>query len=424
MKKLFVMVLLALMVLGVAYGKVTIKMWFHSGQGPERAVILDQVKRFNAMQDEVEVIAVELPEGSYNEQVNAAALAGDLPDVLDLDGPFIANYAWSGYLIPLDDFITPELKNDLLPSIISQGLYKGHIYALGTFDSGLAIWGNKRYLEKIGARIPKSVDDAWMFTEFMDILRKLKKLADADPSDALKYPLDMKINYGVGEWYSYGFSPIFQAFGADLIDRNTYMTAEGVLNGPEALAAAAWFQALFEQGFADPNPPGDAEFINGHAALSWVGNWTWPQYHEALGDDLVLIPMPKFFKQVTGMGSWAWSITTNCKHPEAAWKFIEFLLKPEEILKMSNEGNGAVPARLSAIKMSPLYGPGGPLALYVEQLQKIAVPRPVTPAYPVIRDAFARALDNIIKGADIREELNRAVRTINEDIEMNAGYQM
>ncbi|HCZ07500.1 MAG TPA: ABC transporter substrate-binding protein [Thermotogae bacterium] len=423
MKKLFVMVLLALMVLGVAYGKVTIKMWFHSGQGPERAVILDQVKRFNAMQDEVEVIAVELPEGSYNEQVNAAALAGDLPDVLDLDGPFIANYAWSGYLIPLDDFITPELKNDLLPSIISQGLYKGHIYALGTFDSGLAIWGNKRYLEKIGARIPKSVDDAWTFTEFMDILRKLKKLADADPSDALKYPLDMKINYGVGEWYSYGFSPIFQAFGADLIDRNTYMTAEGVLNGPEALAAAAWFQSLFAQGFANPNPPGDAEFINGEAALSWVGHWVWQQYHKALGDDLVLIPMPKFFKQATGMGSWAWGITSNCKNPEAAWKFIEFLLRPEEILKMTN-ANGAVPSRLSAIKMSELYGPGGPLGIFSEQLQKIAVPRPVTPAYPTITQAFAQAIDNIIKGADIREELNRAVRIIDEDIEYNAGYQM
>jgi len=416
-KKVLVLTLLALMTFSLVFGKVTIKMWFHSGRGEERAVIEDQVKRFNAMQDEVEVIAVQLPEGSYAEQVNAAALAGDLPDVLDLDGPYVANYAWAGYLIPLDDFITPELKNDLLPSIIFQGLYYGHIYALGTFDSGLAIWGNKRYLEKIGARIPKSVDDAWTFTEFMEILRKLKAL------DEVKYPLDFKINYGVGEWFTYGFSPIFQAFGADLIDRETYMTAEGVLNGPEALAAAAWFQSLFVQGFANPNPPGDAEFINGDAALSWVGHWVWQQYHKTLGDDLVLIPMPKFFKQATGMGSWAWGITSNCKNPEAAWKFIEFLLRPEEILKMTN-ANGAVPSRLSAIKMSELYGPGGPLEIFAEQLQKIAVPRPVTPAYPAITQAFAQAIDNIIKGADIRKELNRAVRTIDEDIEYNAGYQM
>jgi len=397
------------------FGKVQIKMWFHSGRGEERAVIEEQVKRFNAIQDEIEVIAVQLPEGSYNDQVNAAAFAGGLPDILDLDGPYVSNYAWAGYLYPLDEFLTPEMKADFLPSIISQGLYNGHIYALGTFDSGLAIWGNKEYLEKIGARIPTSVEDAWTFEEFMDILRKLKALPE------VKYPLDMKINYGVGEWYTYGFSPIFQAFGADLIDRSNYMSAEGVLNGPEALAAAAWFQALFAQGFVNPNPPGDNEFIEGKAALSWVGHGVYNQYRQALGEKLVLIPMPKFFKQATGMGSWAWSITTNCKHPEAAWKFLQFLLRPEEIIKMTN-ANGAVPSRKSAIALSPLYGEGGPLNIFVQQLETIAVPRPVTPAYPTITAAFAKAIDNIINGSDIRKELDRATKEINEDIEYNEGY--
>ncbi|MBO8166550.1 MAG: sugar ABC transporter substrate-binding protein [Kosmotoga sp.] len=410
------LVIALLLVLSVsALGKTQVKLWFHSGRGSERDVINDQVKRFNAMQDEIEIIAIQLPEGSYNDQVQAAALANGLPDILDLDGPYVSNYAWAGYLAPLDTFMSSELKNDFLPSIISQGLYSGKIYALGTFDSGLAIWANKKYLEKIGARIPKSVDDAWTFEEFMSILRKLKELPE------IKFPLDMKINYGVGEWYTYGFSPIFQAFGADLINRSDYMSADGVLNGPEALAAAAWFQALFAQGFVNPNPPGDNEFIEGKSALSWVGHWVYNQYKDALGDDLVLIPMPKFFKQATGMGSWAWSITTNSKHPEAAWKFLEFILKPEEIIKMTN-ANGAVPSRKSAIALSPLYGEGGPLNIFVQQLESIAVPRPVTPAYPTITAAFAKALDNIINGSDIRKELDRAVKEINDDIEYNEGY--
>ena len=410
------LVITLLLVLSVsALGKTQVKLRFHSGRGSERDVINDQVKRFNAMQDEIEIIAIQLPEGSYNDQVQAAALANGLPDILDLDGPYVSNYAWAGYLAPLDTFMSSELKNDFLPSIISQGLYSGKIYALGTFDSGLAIWANKKYLEKIGARIPKSVDDAWTFEEFMSILRKLKELPE------IKFPLDMKINYGVGEWYTYGFSPIFQAFGADLINRSDYMSADGVLNGPEALAAAAWFQALFAQGFVNPNPPGDNEFIEGKSALSWVGHWVYNQYKDALGDDLVLIPMPKFFKQATGMGSWAWSITTNSKHPEAAWKFLEFILKPEEIIKMTN-ANGAVPSRKSAIALSPLYGEGGPLNIFVQQLESIAVPRPVTPAYPTITAAFAKALDNIINGSDIRKELDRAVKEINDDIEYNEGY--
>ena len=49
-------------------------------------------------------------EGTYNEQVQAAALAGQLPDLLDFDGPNLYNYAWAGHLLPLDEFLTPELK--------------------------------------------------------------------------------------------------------------------------------------------------------------------------------------------------------------------------------------------------------------------------------------------------------------------------
>ncbi len=78
MKKVSVVLLMLLIfTLSITvFGKVQIKMWFHSGRGEERAVIEEQVKRFNAIQDEIEVIAVQLPEGSYNDQVDAAAFAG------------------------------------------------------------------------------------------------------------------------------------------------------------------------------------------------------------------------------------------------------------------------------------------------------------------------------------------------------------
>src|SRR6056297_696352 len=201
MKKLLFLLMLVLSVTMVFSATVEIDLWFHSGRGEERNVLQDQVERFNAMQDLIYVNAIQLPEGSYNEQVQAAALANDLPDLLDLDGPYMTNYAWAQYIRPLDPYMSDALKNDLLPSIVKQGTYQGDLYALGTFDSGLAIWANKAYLEKVGARIPKSVEDAWTKEEFMDILGKLKELPE------LKYPLDLMLSY-TGEWYAYGLSPI------------------------------------------------------------------------------------------------------------------------------------------------------------------------------------------------------------------------
>ena len=397
---------------------VTVKVWFHSGKGEERDVLNAQVEDFNAMQNEIVIEAVQLPEGSYNDQVNAAALAGDLPCLLDFDGPFLYNYAWSGYLRPLDEFVPAELKADFLPSIIDQGTYGGHLYSLGTFDSGLAIWGNKAYLEKAGVRIPTGIEDAWDMDEFMDALEKLQAL------DETEYAIDFKFNYGAGEWFTYGFSPIVQSFGGDLIDRTTYQSADGVLNGPEAVQAMEWFQSLFDKGYAISSPAGDDDFYGKKiAALSWVGHWMWTPHKEGLGDDLVLLPMPKLGdKAVTGMGSWNWGITSSCEQPEAAWKFLEYLVDPDQILRMTN-ANGAVPARKSAIAKSELYGEGGPLNIFVQQLEGgVAVPRPVTPAYPVITSSFAEAVDNIVAGADVQTELDKAVEKIDQDIQDNQGY--
>ncbi|OIO97073.1 MAG: ABC transporter substrate-binding protein [Anaerolineae bacterium CG2_30_64_16] len=396
---------------------VTIKVWFHSGKGEERDVLDAQVRDFNAMNTGVTVNAVELPEGSYNDQVQAAALAGDLPCLLDFDGPFLYNYAWSGYMRPIDKYVSTDLKADFLPSIIDQGTYAGQLYSLGAFDSGLAIWGNKAYLEKAGVRIPKSADDAWTFDEFNQALEKLQAL------DEVQYAIDFKFNYGAGEWFTYGFSPIVQGFGGDLINRKDYQSADGVLNGPEAVAAMKWFKGLFDKGYAISQPAGDDDFYGKKiTALSYVGHWMWTPHHEGLGDDLVLLPMPVWTKRpATGMGSWNWGITSSCENPDAAWKFLEYLIEPDQILRMTN-ANGAVPARLSAIKKSDLYAANGPLNSFVQQLQNYAIPRPVTPAYPTITSEFSKVVSDIISGADVQETLDKAVKAIDQDIQDNQGY--
>jgi len=399
-------------------GPVTVDVWFHSGKGEEREVLNTQIEEFNSIQDEVFVKATMLPEGSYNEQVSAAALAGDLPDLLDFDGPNVYNYAWSGHLIPMDGYISADMKSDLLPSILAQGEYDKKIYALGTFDSGLAIWANKAYLEKAGVRIPTAVDDRWSFEEFKDALVKLQALPEVE------YAIDFKMNYGQGEWYSYGFSPIVQAFGGDLIDRNGYKTSQGIINGPEAVAAMEWFQSLFQEGYAIAEPAGDDDFYAKKiTALSFVGHWMWQPHNSGLGEDLVLLPMPVMGKKaVTGMGSWCWGLTSQSKNPEAAWKFLEYIMQPSQTLFMSN-GNGAVPARLSALKRSSLFGAGGSLEVFTQQLSTgVAVPRPITPAYPVITELFAEAVQNIVNGADVQSELDKTAAAIDQDLADNQGY--
>lgn len=138
---------------------------------------------------------------------------------------------------------------------------------------------------------------------------------------------------------------MIRSFGGDTIDRMSFETAEGVLNGDAAVAWGDWFQGLFDMGYATATPVDpDADFKEGRVALSWVGHWMYNDYNEALGDDLVLIPVPDFGAgAVTGMGSWNWGITSSCENPDGAWAFIEFLMSPENTASMANS-NGAIPS--------------------------------------------------------------------------------
>ena len=399
-----------------AENAVTVTVWAHSGREAERRTIRTHVERFNQGQDAVRVVLTVLPEGSYNSQVQAAALAGDLPDVLEFDGPFVYNYVWQGHLAPIGSLLSDELMGNLIPSIVEQGTYRGAFYSVGMFDSGLALYARRSMLEAVDARIPEHPRDAWSVDEFDKIL------ADLAANDEDGQVLDLKLNYE-GEWYTYAFSPALQSAGADLIDRETYATASRVLNGPAAVSVMDRFQEwIVEKAYVDPNVDDNA-FVGGRVALSWVGHWEYPRYSRAFPDDLVIVPLPDFGEgSCTGQGSWNWGITKRCKHRAAAASFLAFLLEDRQVLEMT-DANGAVPATDTAIAKSDLYGIDSPLRLFVVQLrQGYAVPRPATPAYPVITSAFQEAFQGIRDGTSPRNVLDRAVQRINQDIEDNQGY--
>ncbi len=389
--------------------------WAHAGQASERETIEQQLNRFNATQNAVRLRLNFIPERTYNTQVQVAALAGDLPDILELDGPYIYNYVWQGHLVALESLISPEVIQDLIPSIVDQGTYHGQLYALGTFDSGLGIYARRSALQAAGVRIPQGPQTAWSAAEMTSALASL---AAHDPDRAV---LDLKLNYPA-EWFVYAFSPLLQSAGADLIDRKTYQSADESLTSSRAVSVMQTLQSWLINGYVDPNVD-DAAFTAGRVALSWAGHWEYGRYAQAVGDDLVLLPLPDFGKGMkTAQGSWVWGITTACTHPQQAARFLEFLLQPKEILAMS-DANAAVPATRSAIALSSLYRAAGPLHLFAQQLQEgYSVPRPKTPGYPVISSAFYQAFMDIRNGSPVQNALDRAAAEIDEDILDNRGY--
>ena len=297
-------------------------MWYHGAGNPEeREVILQIIDDFNASQDEYVVEIEEFPQATYNESIVAAALAGDLPDIIDMDGPVMPNWAWAGYLQPLD--LPSGALDGYLPGAIGE--WDGEVYSVGLWDAAKAVYARRSVFEDNGIRIP-TLDEPWTGEEFDAALETLQATGD------FEFAFDPGMAW-TGEWYPYAFSPFLQSFGGDIIDRSTMLTAEGVLNGDEAIAFGEWWQSLFERGLAPGTSQDGADrdtgFIDGKYALQWNGNWAAVAALEAFGDDLLFLPAPDFGNgPKIGAGSWQFGISADSEHPDGANAFIEFASSP------------------------------------------------------------------------------------------------
>ena len=107
---------------GAASAQTEITMWYHgAGNEVESQLINGIIDDFNGSQSDSAVTIESFPPSSYNDSVIAAALAGNLPCIMDVDGPIMPNWAWSGYMQPLD--IDESLIEDFLPG--TKGMWDG-----------------------------------------------------------------------------------------------------------------------------------------------------------------------------------------------------------------------------------------------------------------------------------------------------------
>jgi multiple sugar transport system substrate-binding protein len=407
----------------VASGPITLSLWTHGGTPGEQSALRSTVSAYQRDHPSVTVAVRVVPEGEYNDTLQAATGGGQLPDVLDVDGPLVAAYAYQGALAPLDSLISTSVRARTLPSLLTQGTWNGSLWALGAFDSGLALYADRAALTRAGVRIPTGIGDAWTASQMAAVLHKL---AARDPDHKV---LDLKRDYGVGEWLTYGFAPLVSSAGGSLLDPVTG-TAGGYLDSPAAVLALTTLQSWAP--YVDDDKDGKA-FTSRRVPLSWVGHWTYPDYAAALGKNLVLLPLPDLGQGTkSGQGSWAWAVGATSRHQQAAASLLMALTDDAAATAMTR-ANGAVPGTQAALAASVLVAPGKPLHLYADQLahpcgrtpvtrECVTVPRPATPAYPTVTAAFSWAVSETLKGAPVQATLTRAAQLIDKNIADNHGY--
>lgn len=404
-------------------GEGTINVWAVDGQAAENDALKKIISNFESSQSKIKVNLKLFPSDQYTKAVSSAA-PGDLPDVLDFDGPTLASFVYNGKMAPLKGSVSDGTLSNQTDSITAQNTVDDSVYGVGMMNAGLALWGNKKLLDTAGVAYPTTPEKAWTADEFTGVLDKLATVVPGGK------PLDLSEQYGfAGEWGTCcSAGPVIWSGGGTMLKDNK---ASGALDSKANVKSLTKFASWKK--YTDPNADGLA-FTSGRVALSWVGHWTYPTY-KALGNDLVSIPLPNFGKGTkTASGTFAWGMGATTKNGAAAGKFLDFLMTDESVHTYT-DANGAPPATKTALAASVLYGPGKQLALLGDQLGKacgpedrindtcVSVTRPVTAGYPVVTDQVGKAEAAIYAGKDAQEALSAAARAIDQTFADNDGYK-
>ncbi|MCF2649178.1 MULTISPECIES: extracellular solute-binding protein [Bacillaceae] len=263
---------------------------------------------------------------SFNASGNAAY------DIVDVDEIWTAEYAESAFIQPVTDRFTDDMKTGILQSSLDIASYKDDYYGIPMFNDVLFFYYNEEMLKKAGYDHPPKT---WVeFTEMSKAL-EAKGITDGAASSWGWTATEGLVAY---------YTQFLGSFGGSYFDASGNPT----FNDEKGVAALEFMANSLKDGTIDKASINNNDrqildaFINGKTAF--VSGWSF-YWGEINADNspvrgnvkVGLIPAVEGAPNATTTGSMYLAITSQSKHSEAAWKFMEFLgskdIQKEQSLK-------------------------------------------------------------------------------------------
>lgn len=231
-----------------------------------------------------------------------------------------------------------------------------------------------------------------------------------------------------GEGLSYALEPMFISNGKDFISDDGAV-AEGYINSKESVETAEYLANMIANGYANIDPIQD-EFLNGACATMLGGSWDVSILEGSAEFDwgVTYYPVSDTTKKaVSPCGDWSAAVSKDCQNVDAAGEFLKWLTNTENTATYAAAIAKPATRNSSYQEEAMAEYQSGPRAMFVEQLQNTAVPRPRTPSYSVFSTKYAEAMTNIfseaasshsVDTAYIQSELDGVVAAFQEDYDM------
>jgi len=263
-----------------------------------------------------------LPINGYFDNAAAAILAGNPPDVIDLDVTQISSFAAKNLINDLTASVESKLNAaDFIQPAWRSVHYNGKMYAMPTRGSGGVYYYNKKMFDDAGVAYPK---EGWTYDDLLAMAKKITVPGQ-------KYGVGIAADLSDPSNVMSSFSPVLWAYGGE------YLSADYkkcTLDSAEAIKAIKYWTELYTVHKVVPegsigytisrdvvpllaaNKVAMLPFgMSGIDVFKKDPNLQW---------DIVIPPSGK-----NRAGGWAYTIPVTAKHQKEAVDLLLWFAKPE-----------------------------------------------------------------------------------------------
>jgi multiple sugar transport system substrate-binding protein len=306
----------------------TIVYWALQGENGDNNLVRGVIEPFAQARSEIKVDMQEIPWDGYYEKYQTLTAAGQAPDIAFVSAAWIQDFARLGIALNLDPFVEksgvfgPEAADTYFLSTLDGLRYpKGSsLYAIPYEWVTVVFYYNKDIFD--AASEPYPTND-WTYTQVMEAGQRLTRRAG-----------DKVEQFGfISHWDYSVLDSGLHANGGNILSEDY---AQSVLDSPQNVETVQWWVDLIQKHAIAPLPAEFTEggpvdfFTSGRVAMAILGVWGIQALRDApkFNWDIAMLPKGKN-KQTAVQWPNQYAINAKTKHPDAAFDFAMFAIRPD-----------------------------------------------------------------------------------------------
>lgn len=379
---------------------VTLKVWSIDGaNSPGIADVMS--KEFDDANPDITVEYRVVPFDDLVQESLRAFATGQAPDIVSFDNPDFAMFSSRGAMLDITDRVknSTVIKTDAyFAGPLNSVSWDGKLFGLPKYTDTIGLFYNKDLFRKAGLD-PETPPKTW--DELLEAARKLN-----DPANNV---YGITLSARAGEEGTFQFLPWIQMSGGSYTE----------VNGPGAIKALELWKTMIDEKLASQDVlslgqwDSTGTFNSGNAAMAISGPWELNRMSTDAKFDWGVALLPTETPdgaRSSALGGFNWGIFSTTKHPDEAFKLLEYYVSQEnrlfpEFSSLPARGDITLPETGVPLKDAALE-------VFQEQL-KYAQPRGPHPDWQKISKAIYDAMQSALTGQmSAKDALDQAQATI------------